>query len=149
MKKSKNMLGTFVLFVLKIFLIICIIIFLILGVISLITNYGFYIRSNPKIDNLVGMTRIEVIDWLDKNGRADKYLYGKDYKYMGNILIGSGAFTNKYKSKQEIKNDKDIMKQIYWEIGFKKINRGRIFSSKIKFKDDKVIEQSDYNTFDF
>lgn len=149
MKNSKNMFSLFILLTLKTFLIVNLIIFIIFGIILFVSLYGVYIKPNPKINSLIGMTRVEVIAWLDKNGRADKYLYGEDYDYVGDILIGSGTFTNKYKSKQEIENDKYIMKQIYWDVGFKKVSRGRIFSSKIKFKDDKVIEQSDCYTSDF
>ena len=110
--------------------------------------YNLYLKPNPAIDELVGMTRLEVVDWLDKNGRVHN-LYGENDKNNGKIYLAFDHAHDTFNTKEELLKSEFVMEQEVWELGFQPICRGRIFSSIIRFKDDKVISQQSVSNIDF
>ena len=110
--------------------------------------YNLYYRPNPVIDDLVGMSRLEVVDWLDKNGRVHN-LYGENDKNNGKIYLAFDHAHDTFKTKEELLQNEFVMEQETWELGFQSICRGRIFSSIIRFKDDKVVSQQNVSNIDF
>ena len=93
--------------------------------------------------NFIGMTRIEVLEWMDKNGRATKY----------NFILPTDKHWNKielrapndcfYDSIDDILNDKTAMNQDSWGLGGISLRQGTRLYYKLEFKNNKVIKQKD------
>lgn len=93
--------------------------------------------------NFIGMTRMEVLEWIDKNGRATKYRHIRPgHKHWNKIeLIDRCSFY--YDSVDDILNDHRVINEDLWKIGGISLRHGTIFYYELKFKDDKVVKQSD------
>ena len=131
----------------KIFALIAILVIAVIATPS-IEIYNLFVKPDPHIDNLIGMTRTEVVNWLDKNGRVHS-LYEENDKTNGKIYLAFDHAHDTFNSKEEILQNQFVMDQDEWELGFKSVCRGRIFSSVIRFKDNIVISQHNASNTDF
>ena len=99
--------------------------------------------------NFIGMTRMEVLEWMDKNGRATKYRHIRPgHKHWNKIHLRApnSCF---YDSVDDILNKPSKMNEDLWGIGGITLRHGTILYYELKFKDDKVVEQSDASLSDW
>lgn len=98
--------------------------------------------------NFIGMTRMEVLEWMDKNGRATKYnfIFPKDKNWNKiELRAPNDCF---YNSIDDILNDNTAMNLDSWGLGGMSLRQGTRLYYKLKFKDNKVIEQTDSSLSD-
>lgn len=101
---------------------------------------AFIYYEIPPQENFIGMTRQQVAEWADKNGRL-LYLE-KNHPQYGTIKLKTGPLNRFYKSTNDIFNDANVMKEPIWDIGWKELKGGVRFAWRVKFENDIVIENT-------
>lgn len=99
--------------------------------------------------NFIGMTRMEVLEWMDKNGRATKYRHIRPDDERWNKIHLRAPNSCFYDSVDDILNKHSKMNEDLWGIGGITLRHGTILYYELKFKDDKVVEQSDASLSDW
>lgn len=94
--------------------------------------------------NFVGMTRMEVLDWVDKNGRATKYSYIRPGDKNWNKIEINAPDNYFYDSVQDVLKDEFVIKKNEWLVGGMSLPHGTYLYYRIVFKNDIVVEQ--YNS---
>lgn len=123
------------------------IIFLLLLILLFVFDiWPYYLKPDPTPPNFIGMTRDEVIEWMDKNGRIEPADYFSNTVWHKMQIGPDGNF---FDTKDEIRRDSFFMSLEMWQIGHREIARGRTFSIRVYFKDDVVYEQSSGSSRDW
>lgn len=118
---------------------VCLFLIFIVG----IWYFGFYEPMPPR-HNFIGMTRMEVLDWCDKHGRACNYSFvNKDDKDYNKIEIDAGHWKQFFEDVSEIIKNKETMTAEYWRIGGMSLRLGTRLYYRLKFKNNIVIDQHD------
>jgi|GEM_PF-2483119 len=94
--------------------------------------------------NFIGMSRMEVLEWIDENGRTTKYKsvkYGDEY--WNKIEIRIFPSTWDFNKIDDVLKDEYIMKLDAWGIGGMSLRHGTRLYYKLYFEEDKVIKQKD------
>ena len=107
---------------------------------------AFIFYKIPPQENFIGMTREQVAEWADKNGRLT-YLDECHPNYR-TIEIRTGPLHLYFNNKNDILNDEYVMKEPIWDIGWTKIRSDIRFAWRLKFENDVVVENSNTMVFD-
>lgn len=101
--------------------------------------YGFLYEPYPKERyNFIGMSRIEVLEWLNLHKDTD-----------GRILIQIGSCDFYYPDIEKFKRDENVMESNEWGIGEIRLRLGTRLYYSLIFKNGKVIKQTDYTMSDW
>ena len=112
--------------------------------------FVFYKKNSvmPERNNFIGMTRQNVLEWIDREGRMTKYSFiAPDNELWNKIEIRNEVSTFIYNDIGEVKADDDIMKEKKWLVGGLSLSDGSRWFYALTFKNDIVVRQEDYGIF--